>query len=219
MMKLVRCDPAQGGVGSEGIIEGLNVSEDSGVSGAPGGKPLQMNHFTLEATEEIFSDSIVIGVTLAGHALANLKLGKCLPEGQGSILDTAIAVEDEAWCGTFPANRHFQSVCRKGGVKAARGGMANYLLRTEVFDDGGIKPALIGGDVGDVAYPDRVGLGRVELAAQQVWSNGIRMPGIGGGLVGPLAQGVDVCRFHQPMDAPPGTSVIRLKQVVNTVQT
>jgi len=88
-----------------------------------------MNHFALEAAKEIFSDSVIVRITLAGHALVNTMLIKELSVHQRSVLDAAVAVEDETWRGAFPANRHFQSVCGQRGVKAARECVANNLLR------------------------------------------------------------------------------------------
>jgi len=97
----------------------------------------------LRQLKKFLSDSIVVGISLAGDALLNAALVKGLAERQRSVLDAVVTVKDEARRGTFPANRHFQSACGQRGVKAARAGITNNLLLTWVFDDGGIKPTLI----------------------------------------------------------------------------
>ena len=128
--KLIWGDPTQGRVWPERIVEGLNVSENSSLSSVPGGKPMEMNHLTLEAAKEVFSDSIVVGIPFTGHTLTNGILVKNQAKYPGSVLDTAITVEYETWRRTFPANRHFQSVCGQRGVKAARESISNNLFRT-----------------------------------------------------------------------------------------
>lgn len=75
-----------------------------------------------------------------------------------------VTVEDKPRGWTFPADRHLQSVNSQGGIKAAGKGIANNILRTWVFDNGGIKPDFIGRDVGNVTHPDGIGLGYAELA-------------------------------------------------------
>ena len=101
---------------SERIVEGFNVSEDSSLGSAPGREALEMNHFTFKAAKEVFSDSIVVGISFAGHTLTNSMPVKNQPKRLGSVLDTAVTVKDEAIGGTLPANRHFQSFCGQGGV-------------------------------------------------------------------------------------------------------
>ena len=96
VLKLFRGDPAQGGVRSKGVVEGFNVSEDSGLSSTPGRKPLEIDHFILETAEEVFSNRVVIGIPFSEHALANAMPAKNLTVSQGSVLDASVAVEDEA---------------------------------------------------------------------------------------------------------------------------
>ena len=45
-----------------------------------------MDALALEAAEEVFSDGVVIGIALAGHALADAKIGKPLAVSAGGVL-------------------------------------------------------------------------------------------------------------------------------------
>ena len=76
----------------------------------------------------------------------------------------------------------------------------------------------MGGDVGNIAYPDFIGLGCEELTVQQIGGNGVRVLGIGGGFVSSFAYRVNVCLLHQAVNSPSRTSVIRLKQMVYTIK-
>lgn len=52
-----------------GVVKGLNVGENNVGSLLKGVKMTKVQALTFEATEEIFVDSVVIGITLAAHAL------------------------------------------------------------------------------------------------------------------------------------------------------
>ena len=57
---------------------------------------VEMDAFTLETAEEVFGNSVVVGVALAGHALAEAKNREVLAESTSGILDAAVRVEDKA---------------------------------------------------------------------------------------------------------------------------
>ena len=55
-----------------------------------------MDAFAFEAAEEVFSNSVVIGIALTRHALADTELRQSQAIGVRGILDAAVRVEDEA---------------------------------------------------------------------------------------------------------------------------
>ena len=57
---------------------------------------MQMDALAFEAAEEVFGNSVVEGVAFARHALPDAEFGEALPVRAGSVLDTAVGVEDEA---------------------------------------------------------------------------------------------------------------------------
>ena len=56
----------------------------------------QMAALTFEATEEVFSNSIVERVTFAGHTLEDTELIESLAVKQGGILNAAVGVVDQS---------------------------------------------------------------------------------------------------------------------------
>ena len=136
----------------------------------------QMAALTFEATEEVFSNSIVERVTFAGHTLEDTELIESLAVKQGGILNAAVGVEDEA--GLRLAAVYGQVQCREGEIciNAVRESITNDLLCAKVLDDGTIEPALIGGDVGDVADPSAIGFIEREASCEEIGSNGMCVP-------------------------------------------
>ncbi len=55
-----------------------------------------MDAFAFEATKKVLSNSVVIGITLTGHALADTEIRQAQAISAGGILDTPIRVEDKA---------------------------------------------------------------------------------------------------------------------------
>nr|WP_243268557.1 hypothetical protein [Anaerotruncus colihominis] len=51
---------------------------------------LEMNQFALQAAEKILSDSIVVRITFAGHALPDTVSLQTFPIGFGGILDATV---------------------------------------------------------------------------------------------------------------------------------
>ena len=111
----------------------------------------QMDTLAFEAAEEVFGNRVVVGVALAGHALPDAEFREALPVRAGSVLDAAVRMEDEAGQRLAALDSHVEGGEGKACVDAVGEGVANDLLCAKVFYDGTIEPALIGGDVGDVA--------------------------------------------------------------------
>lgn len=108
-----------------------------------------MDTFAFEAIKEVFSNSVVIRIALAGHALGDAKINETLAEGAGSVLDAAVRVENQASLGTAAVHSHVESGKGKISVNTVRESIANDLLGTQIFNNGEIEPAFIGGNIGD----------------------------------------------------------------------
>ena len=78
------------------IVKSFDVSEYIHHSMFSGGEMVQMDKLAFETTEEVFCNGVVVGVALAGHTLAEIKVGQTLMVSVGSVLDAAVRVEDEA---------------------------------------------------------------------------------------------------------------------------
>jgi len=169
----VRREPADGGVRADAVVKGFDVAEDGGFGRAAGGEILQVDALALEAGEEVFGDGVVAGVAFAGHALADSIALQGLTVGGGGVLDAAVGVEDESRRRFLPAHRHGERREGQLGVDAVPESVADHLFVTKVLDDGEVEPALAGGDVGDVTGPGLVGQRESEIAAQQVWRDGV----------------------------------------------
>ena len=134
-----------------------------------------MDAFTLETAEEVFGNGVVVGVALTGHALAEAKIREVLAESTSSILDTAVRVEDEAFGRAVASDSHVKCGEGKVCVNAVRESVANDLFGAEVLDHGEVEPALIGGDVGDIADPGHTRQCKGEMACQEVRGDRMRM--------------------------------------------
>ena len=63
-MRLELCgrNPAQSGMRADGIVEGFQIEEDAVASGGSGRIAFQVDEFTFQAAEEIFSNGVIIGI-------------------------------------------------------------------------------------------------------------------------------------------------------------
>ena len=80
---------------AEGIVEGFQIEEDVVAGGSSGRIQFQMDEFTLQTAEEIFSNGVIIGIASTGHALADTMGRQAVTKGFGGILHAAVTVEDE----------------------------------------------------------------------------------------------------------------------------
>ena len=134
-----------------------------------------MEAFTFQAAEKVLSNSIVVGVTLARHALADAKSSEGQTVSGSSVLDAAVGVEDEAGTGLAAPDSHIESGEGKVCVDALGESIADDLLCAKVFHNGAVEPALISGDVGDVADPGGVGPVKGKTARKEIGRDGMRM--------------------------------------------
>ena len=178
-----------------------------------------MDAFTFEAAEEVFSNSVVVGVTLAGHTLADTKIRQMQAVGVGGVLDATVRVEDEAGSRTASADGGIESGESDICVDAVREGVANDLLGTQIFDSSEIEPSLVGRDVSDVADPSLVGSIKRKVAHEKIRCDRMRMSGIRSHPVSAFAHGGNAQFIHEAVDALARTGKLFVDQVVQAVET
>src|SRR5579864_7913394 len=80
-------------------------------------------------------------------------------------------------------------------------GPADDLATVEIHDSGQIEPALVGVDVGNVSEPDQVWCGGNEVPFDQIWSDRVTMPAVGGSRPSrPCHDRVNAMTAHQSLD-------------------
>lgn len=177
-----------------------------------------MEAFTFETAEEVFSNGVVIGIALAGHALCNAEVDETQAVGAGRILDAAIGVEDEAGVGMAAADGRIESGEGEIRIDAVGESIADDLPGTQIFDSSETEPALIGRYAGDIADPSLVGSVKRKLAHEQIGSDRMRMLGVGGRLVSAFTHRKDVQLVHEAVDALARAGKVFADQVVQAVQ-
>ena len=66
---------------AHGVVKRLNVTEYGQFSGLPRREMRKMEALALEAGEEILSDSVIVRVAFAGHALTKMAGLETISEG------------------------------------------------------------------------------------------------------------------------------------------
>ncbi len=180
-----------------------------------GGEMTQVDTLAFETTEEVFCNGVVVGVTLTGHTLAEMKVEQTLTVSVGGVLDTAVEVDNEAVRRWTAILRAFE---RKAGINAVRKSVTDDLLCAKVFDNGAIEPALIGGNIGNIANPCHIGLVKGEVARKEIGRDGMGMPGVCGSLVNALAGGGNAQFIHQAVNAFARAGKCLMDQMIQTVK-
>ena len=75
---------------------------------------------------------------------------------------------------------------------------AHHLTAVQIQDYGQVQPALVGGDVGDVAAPQRIGSLRRKASLHQIGGNRQMMFAVGGHHKFALGAGAYAVLLHQP---------------------
>lgn len=127
-----------------------------------------MDALALEAAEEVFGNGVVIRISLAGHALLNAEVDKSLAVSVGGVLDAAVGVENEAGLRLAVLDGYAESVEGEICVDAVGESVADDLLCAKVLHNGAIEPALVGGDIGNIADPCGIGLSKEKRCARRL---------------------------------------------------
>jgi hypothetical protein len=155
---------------------GLVVPEQPGdafiLSVAPGHEALPVQALDLQRAEQRLAAGIIPTVATPAHRAYDAVLLEDVPVDVTSLLAAPVA------------------------VKQHPGVLARMALE-QVDDHGQKQPALISGDVCDVADPDFVGLGHGELAVEQVWRDWQFVMTVGGDLEASLALGANAVQLHE----------------------
>ena len=183
------------------IVKSFDVSEYIHHSMFSGGEMAQVDTLAFETTEEVFCNGVVVGVALTGHTLAEMKVEQTLTVSVGGVLDAAVGVEDETGTRLTAPDSHIEGIKCEAGINAVRKSVTDDLLCAKIFDNGAIEPALIGGDIGNIANPCHIGLVKGEVARKEIGRDGMGMPGVCGSLVNALAGGGNAQFIHQAVNA------------------
>lgn len=202
----------------DSVVEGLHIGEYISLGAGPGGVVLEVDQLAFEAAEEIFCHSVVIGITLAGHALLDPIGLQPLPEGDRGVLDAPVTVKDEPLGRFAAAHCHVEGFQSQGSVDAVGKGIAHNFSGTQILDDGQVEPAFPGGNVGDITHPGLIWLCKEEVSLQKIGCNGVAVPGVGCGLIRPVSRRNDPSNPHLTVDPLAGTAEFRLEHVVEAVQ-
>lgn len=82
---------------TDSVVEGLQIGKHIVLSRCSRRVLLDMDQLAFETAEEIFGHGVVVGVTPAGHALADAVRLQPFPVGPGGILHALVAVEDKVF--------------------------------------------------------------------------------------------------------------------------
>jgi hypothetical protein len=119
----------------------------------------------------------------------------------GNARAATVRTEDQARPGLTPEPRHSQRIRHQAGLHVRLHAPAHHQAAEQVDHHGQVQPALVGGDVGDVAAPDPVrSLGR-EVPGQQVFGHRQAVFAVGGDDELPLAARLDAVRLHEALHA------------------
>jgi hypothetical protein len=161
---------ADGGVEPLAIVEDFDVFEDGGASRLGSRHRRAVDKFLLQGGEEALGDSVVPALAWAAKRLPDAVAGEGRAECFGGVLAATVGVEDETRCRLSLDDCHPERLEDEGCPHVVGDGKANDPPARQVDDDGEVRPALPGADVGDITHPRLVTpeLLRVEAALQEV---------------------------------------------------
>ena len=156
-----------------------------------GCKPLPVQPADLQATPQALRWGVVPAVALAAHRTLHLVTGQRALKFMSAVLTATVGMEDKARCWVPSKPRHLQGVRDQAALHVRLHAPAHHLAAEQVNHCCQVQPALVGGDVGDVACPDLIGRSRGEVALHQVWGNGQMVFAVGGDDKLAFASGAD----------------------------
>ena len=123
--------------------------------------------------------------------------------GVAGVLNPAVAVMNEARPRPPVPHRHAKRVQAKPAFEAVRQAPTDDLAGRQVLDRGGIEPALVGRDLGDVREPDLIRPRGGEGALEKVRRNPVGVSAVGrDGTSPPPPLRPNSVFFHELGDAP-----------------
>lgn len=173
------------------IVPGLDVPEDGAARVIPGVPVSLDDQFQFQRGKEAFRDRVVPAVALVAHAGDDPVLGEQRAIVIAGVLDAAIRVMQQTRARTPSAQCHAERAQREIDVKRLAHRPADAAARGEIQHRGQVEPALPGRDVGNVADPDPIHLGHVELAIEESGRDPIHVLRIGGAHFPPRPRATD----------------------------
>ena len=133
-------------------------------------------------------------------------------------MDATVGVEDETGVRLTTPDSHIEGIKCEAGINAVRKSVTDDLLCAKVFDNGAIEPALIGGDIGNIANPCHIGLVKGEVARKEIGRDGMGMPGVCGSLVNAFAGGGNAQFIRQAVNVFARAEEFLADQMIKTVK-
>ena len=122
----------------------------------------------LEELEERLAAGIVKGVAFLGKRLDNIAGVQQLPKGKSRVFGASVRMKDKAVRNIAAIVCLLEGFPGKFHIMLARYAPANDLPGEQIHDNAKIVPYAVGLDVCEVAGPDEVGRGLVELLLKMV---------------------------------------------------
>ena len=89
-----------------GVVKRFDIRENIGLRDRFCCVALVMHQLAFEAGEKVFSDGVVVGVSLMGHTLSDSQRMETFSIGLRGVLHAPVAVEDETLGGLFQVVCH-----------------------------------------------------------------------------------------------------------------
>ncbi len=168
-------------VETPGVIESLEVVEESNASSVPGNKAMIVRQdLIFDRGEGAFREGVVVAAPLGTHALAQFETGEQGAKLRGGILATAIGMEDGGFCNEACGHCLRERSADEVAVKAVGDFPRKNRTREEIENDGEVEPTLRSWNVGNVADDLLARFGRRQAMREQVFGGMSGMIGIGG---------------------------------------
>ena len=183
------------------VIESFDVVEDgSSGFGSRREAPLA-DELGLKRAEEALGDRVVPTIAYAAYAGHNAGFSESVRVLPARVLATAVRVMHQASRRLACLDSHVQ--CRDADLAVKRFAHAptNHFSREQVNENSKIEPAFVGPDVRDVANPDLVRLGDIELPVKVIGRDRKTMPRIRRAPKPASTAHLKPMRTHQSSDA------------------
>lgn len=121
------------------------------------GKPLAVQASNFQAAPQARCRRIDPAIALSVHRRVHAVAAQCITEQTTAILAAPVRMEDQAWLGMPSEPRHAQCIGDQAGLYVRLHALSHHLATEQVDHCSQVQSAFVGGDVGDVTFPDLVG--------------------------------------------------------------
>ena len=162
------------------VVKDFDEIEDGLARLGPGVEMAAVDEFVFEGAPEGLHGGIVVAVAFAAHGGDGLDVLAGVAIVLAGVLNAPVGMKHQACRGLPVSQGHAPSGQDQFGVDVFTHGPADEPAAVLVQDAGQIKPAFLGGHVGDVAPPDLVGGTRSGQFRQPVGGDGLVVVAVGG---------------------------------------